>query len=71
MGIQKSQKGRQSAAQQTGNMTRRKGGRSDRTHQGRQQFGGVAHRTDRDLDQLSNQAKRAISEKRPAPRKRR
>lgn len=60
MGVQKSQKGRNSAAQELHEVTRRKSGVSERLRQGRQQFGGVAQRVDRDVDRLSGRTKRAI-----------
>ncbi|OFZ21000.1 MAG: hypothetical protein A2X94_06605 [Bdellovibrionales bacterium GWB1_55_8] len=60
--MQKSQKGRPSAAQQLEQIPRRKSGLNPQ-ERGRQEFGGVAHRFDRDVDRLSNKAKRAIQQR--------
>jgi hypothetical protein len=64
MGVQKSQKGRQSAASQLQEISRRttRGPRND--HPGRQQFGGVgtAPGTDRTVDHLSRRASQAIQD---------
>lgn len=60
MAAQKSQKGRLTAAPQTEEVTRRRSGPIGNTQRGRQQFGGVAQRTDRDVDRLSGRSRRAL-----------
>jgi hypothetical protein len=64
MGIQKSTKGRQSAASQVEEVGRRVTRSKRSLHPGRQQFGGSGSlaAADQDIYSLSNRAKKAIQE---------
>jgi hypothetical protein len=72
MGVQKSQKGRQTAASETSEIGRRINRGPRNLHPGRQQFGGTGTvaALDRNVDSLSQKAVKAIEQGSNRPRKR-